>query len=324
MTILSVLIGSALDLAFGDPRWMPHPVVAMGRAISFLETHLRPRFPQTPKGEFVAGTVAAVLVPVAFCALCAFVLWACGLVSPWLRLAAESFACYQLLAACELRRQSMAVAGKLAAGDLPGARQALSMVVGRDTAGLDEAGVTRAAVETVAENASDGVVAPLLFMLVGGAPAGMLYKAVNTADSMVAYHTPRYEHYGKAAARMDDVANLIPARLTALLMVLSAPLVGLSARGAWRVWRRDRGLTGSPNAGQTESACAGALGVALGGDASYFGRLVHKPHLGDDTRPIEWEDVARANRLMMASAALALLVGCLVRLAILGIWGLVA
>ncbi|MEE8715801.1 MAG: adenosylcobinamide-phosphate synthase CbiB [Coriobacteriales bacterium] len=320
-TVLCVVCGFLLDLALGDPRWMPHPVVAMGRSVTWLERHLRPRFPDTPGGQLAAGAVVAVVVPAASCALAAGVLCACELASHALRVAVEAFMCYQLLATHELWRQTMLVRAALLRGDLAGARRAVSMVVGRDTDALDEAGVARAAVETVAENASDGVVAPLLYMVVAGAPGAMLYKAINTLDSMIGYDDERYRYFGRVAARVDDVANWVPARLTALCMVVVAPVVGLSGRGAWRVWRRDRRRHASPNSAQGESAMAGALGVRLGGGATYGGVLVSRPTLGDPGRPVEADDIARANRLMLACCVLALALLCACRVAALAAAG---
>ena len=312
MLALSVLVGFALDLALGDPRWLPHPVVGMGRTISWLEPRLRRAFPDTPAGRRAAGRVLAAMLPLATLALSAgLIALAWWLVGPWLAFALNCLMCYQALAARELWRQTMAVRTPLLAGDLPAARTAVSMVVGRETARLDEAGVARAAVETVAENASDGVVAPLLFMAIGGGPLALAYKAVNTMDSMVGYKNERYLDFGRAAAHLDDVANWLPSRLAALCAVLAAPLVGLSMREAWRIWRRDRRKHASPNAAQTEAAFAGALGLRLNGDATYFGRVVHKPTLGDATRPIEPDDIRRANRLMLAASGVAL-AACLV------------
>ena len=308
---LSVLVGFALDLVLGDPRRLPHPVVGMGRTISWLEPRLRRAFPDTPAGRRAAGRVLAATLPLATLVLAAGLLAAAlWLVGPWLAFVLNCLMCYQALATRELWRQTMAVRTPLLEGDLPAARAAVSMVVGRETAVLGEAGVARAAVETVAENASDGVVAPLLFMAIGGGPLALAYKAVNTMDSMVGYKNERYLDFGRAAAHLDDVANWLPSRLAALCTVLAAPLVGLPMREAWRVWLRDRRKHASPNAAQTEAAFAGALGLRLNGDATYFGRVVHKPTLGDATRPIEPDDIHRANRLMLALAGVSL-VACL-------------
>ena len=304
LACVPVACGFFVDLVVGEPRWLPHPVVGMGHTISWAEPRLRAIFADTPEGRRRAGRVLAVCLPVATLALAEAVLWVAGLAGPVARVAVEALMCFQALATRELWRQTMVVMRLLRAGDLEGARRAVSMVVGRDTASLDAAGVTRAAVETVAENAADGVVAPLFFMAIGGGPAALAYKAVNTMDSMIGYKNERYLDFGRSAARLDDVCNWLPSRLAALAMVVAAPLVGLSAPGAWRIWRRDWSKSTSPNSGQTEAACAGALGVRLLGDALYFGKLVHKPPVGDPGREVEPADIARANRLMVASSAL--------------------
>ncbi len=292
--LAALALGYALDLVVGDPHGIPHPVRWMGRLISALEPPLRAAFPKTDKGEFAAGAVLAIVVPLVSWAVAAAVVVLATRVNPWLGLAVESVVCCQMLATKSLRDESMRVHDALAAGDLPAARKAVSMIVGRDTQGLDVAGVTRAAVETVAENSSDGVVAPLLYMALGGAPLGVLYKAVNTMDSMVGYKNDR----------MDDVLNFVPARVSGALMCAGAALAGFDGRGAWRIMRRDHAKHLSPNSAYTEAACAGALGVRLAGDNYYFGKLVHKPTLGDATRPVEPADIARANRLLYATSLL--------------------
>lgn len=304
--LMALAIGFALDLVVGDPHWLPHPIRLIGRLISGLERILRRVFPATPKGERAAGVVLVVLVCAISTACAIALLVLCGMASPWLALAVESIMCYQMLATKALKDESMKVYDALAAGDLAAARSAVSMIVGRDVERLDAAGVTRAAVETVAENASDGVVAPLLFMAVGGAPLGVFYKAVNTMDSMVGYRNEKYRYFGTAAARFDDVLNFVPARLSGVLMVCAASIARLDAKGAWRIFLRDRRKHASPNSAHTEAACAGALDVALAGDAWYFGKLVEKPTIGDALRPVEAADIVRANRLLYATASLSL------------------
>lgn len=301
-----------LDLILGDPHWMPHPVRWMGAMIAGLENMLRGLLPKTPRGECLGGILMALLVGGAFCGGSALLLWALALISPWLAWGVEVWLTYQLLAARALERESMAVYPCLVSGDLPAARTAVSRIVGRDTQSLDEAGVAKAAVETVAENTCDGVVAPLIFLWLGGLPLGMLYKAVSTMDSMVGYRNARYQFFGWAGARLDDLFNLIPARLAGLSMCLAAAVLpGYSGRGALRVFLRDRKQHKSPNSAHTEAACAGALGIQLAGDASYGGKLVKKPTLGDQLRPVEPQDIPRACRLMYADAlvVLALLAG---------------
>ena len=313
MTILAVAVGFAADLAFGDPRWLPHPVVAMGRAITWAEGRLRGAFPQTSAGTRAAGLVLAVALPLACGLLTWGILHLCGMVHSGLRFVVEAWASYQILAACELRRQSLTVARAFSKGGLVAAREAVGLIVGRDTSVLDEQGVARAAVETVAENASDGVIAPLFYLMIGGAPLGMAYKAVNTLDSMVGYKNERYLRFGRAAAKLDDIANYLPSRIAALLWVAAAALTGNDARSAWRIWRRDRRNHASPNSAQTESACAGALNVQLAGPAYYFGEYYKKPTIGDAVRPIEPEDIHRANRMMYAESLLALALGLVIR-----------
>ena len=313
MSGLAVLGGFVLDAVFGDPAWLPHPVVLMGKCISKLEKALRARFPKTQQGELLAGAVLAFCLPVGTFLLTSAVCLLAAKISPWLGLAVQMFWCGQALAAKGLVQESRNVYGELVKPDLPAARKAVSRIVGRDTENLTAEGVTKAAVETVAENASDGVIAPLLYMLLGGAPLALTYKAVNTMDSMVGYKNETYLYFGRAAAKLDDVANYIPSRLSALLWVAAAALTGSDAKGAWRIWRRDRRNHASPNSAQTESACAGALGVQLAGPAYYFGEYYPKPTIGDALRPIEPQDILRADRMMYAASVLALVLGLVIR-----------
>ena len=309
----AVLGGFVLDTLFGDPSWLPHPVVLMGKAISALEKRLRARLPQTPQGELLGGAVVAFTLPVGTFLLTSLVCLGAAKLSPWLELAVQMFWCGQALAAKGLAQESTNVYRALIKPDLPAARKAVSRIVGRDTQNLTLEGVTKAAVETVAENASDGVIAPLLYMLLGGAPLALTYKAINTMDSMLGYKNEKYLYFGRAAAKLDDAANYLPSRLAGLLWCAAAALTGNSPKGAWRIWRRDRRCHASPNSAQTESACAGALGVQLAGPAYYFGEYYAKPTIGDPLRPIEPEDIRRANRMMYAESVLALAVGLAVR-----------
>lgn len=315
--LLALLIGFCLDLLLGDPHWAPHPVRAIGALIAGLEKLLRRLLPKSPSGE-LAGGVALVLLTLAIpTGLTVLLLWACNLVSPWLALAVESLLSYQLLATKSLAAESRKVYDALKTGDLDKARYAVSMIVGRDTASLDEAGVARAAVETVAENASDGVIAPLIFLAIGGAPLGMFYKAANTMDSMVGYKNDQYLYFGRAAAKFDDILNLIPARVAGVLMCLGGAAAGYDGKNAWRIFIRDRKNHKSPNSAHTEAACAGALQLRLAGPNYYFGQLVDKPYIGDDQRPIEPLDILRSGRILYATAFFALLVFCGVPLLIL-------
>ena len=309
MTVWAVVGGFVLDCLFGDPAWLPHPVVFMGKAISRLEAFLRPRLPKTPKGELLGGAIVAFCLPVGTLLFTGAVCWGAARLHPLLGLAVQMFWCGQALAARGLAQESTNVYRELIKPDLPAARKAVSRIVGRDTAALTAEGVTKAAVETVAENASDGVIAPLLYMLIGGAPLALTYKAINTMDSMLGYKNEKYLYFGRVPAKLDDVANYLPSRLAGLLWVAAAALTGNSARGAWKIWRRDRRRHASPNSAQTESACAGALGVQLAGPAYYFGQYYPKLTIGDALRPIEPEDILRANRMMYAESLLALALG---------------
>ena len=309
----AVLGGFVLDCRFGDPAWLPHPVVYMGKAISKLEKFLRPRLPKTPQGELLGGAIVAFCLPVGTFLLTGLVCWGAARLHPLLGLAVQMFWCGQALAARGLVQESTNVYKELKKPDLPGARKAVSRIVGRDTAELTAEGVTKAAVETVAENASDGVIAPLLYMLIGGAPLALTYKAINTMDSMLGYKNEKYLYFGRVPAKLDDVANYLPSRLAALLWVAAAAFTHNDAKGAWKIWRRDRRRHASPNSAQTESACAGALGVQLAGPAYYFGQYYPKLTIGDALRPIEPEDILRANRMMYVASSFALAWGCALR-----------
>ena len=311
--VVAGALSFCLDLLLGDPGWIPHPVVWMGRAISGLEERLRRIFPKTTRGEWAAGALLAILLPAGTLALTFSVLWLAGQIHPGLRFFLEVFWGWQALAVRGLGKESSRVYRALREGTLEQAQQAVARIVGRDTQSLTAEGVTKAAVETVAENASDGVIAPLLYMLLGGAPLALTYKAINTMDSMLGYKNEKYLYFGRAAAKLDDVANYIPSRLAALLWIMAAAFTRNDAKGAWRIWRRDRRNHASPNSAQTESACAGALGVQLAGPAYYFGEYYPKPTIGDPLRPIEPEDILRADRMMYVASGFALAFGCAIR-----------
>lgn len=307
-SLLALVLGFCIDLVVGDPHSIPHPVVFIGRLISCLDKAVRKAFPKTTLGENLAGFAIWILVVSISTLVPLGILALCHLVSPWLRLAVESIMCWQILATKSLRDESMKVFDALETGDLEASRYAVSMIVGRDTACLDDAAVTRAAVETVAENTSDGIVAPMLFLALGGAPLGFFYKAVNTMDSMLGYLEMPYKNVGLVPAKMDDVLNFIPARLSALLMLLAGMLLGMDVRNGWKIFRRDRYNHASPNSAQTESVCAGLLGLRLAGDAWYHGVLHKKKYIGDPVREIEHADIPRACRLLYVTAALSLLI----------------
>lgn len=318
MILLAVAAGFLLDLLLGDPGWMPHPVVWMGKAIGKLEGVLRSVFPETEKGQFWGGVLLAAAMVCGSGLFFGGICWAAGRIHPALAFFFQTFWCWQALALKGLAEESEKVRQELEKGDLPAARKAVSRIVGRDTQALTEEGVTKAAVETVAENFSDGVAAPLFYMLLGGAPLAMVYKAINTMDSMVGYRNETYLYFGRAAARLDDAANFLPSRLAALLWIAGAALAGFDGKNAWKIWRRDRRNHASPNSAQTEAACAGALGIRLAGPASYFGKRYDKPYIGDSLRQPEPEDIRRANRMLYVSGWLAALAGLALRWALLG------
>ena len=304
----ALAIGFVIDCALGDPHTLPHPVVLIGKLIAALEKAFRHLMPKTPGGEKIAGGCIWLLAV----SLSGLIPWTilrlCGMVSPWLRLAVHSIMCWQIIAPRSLRDESMKVYHTLKTGTLPEARKAVSMIVGRDTENLDADAVARAAVETVAENASDGVIAPMLFIALGGAPMGFVYKAVNTMDSMLGYVEPPYKNIGLVPARMDDLFNFIPARLCAMLMLLAGCILGMDVKNGWKIFRRDRYNHASPNSAQTESVCAGLLGLRLAGDASYHGVLHKKKFIGDALREITPDDIPASCRLMYTAAVLMLVI----------------
>lgn len=306
-SLLALFIGFGMDLILGDPHGLPHPVVLIGKLISALEKRLRKLFPKTVRGENAAGGVLWLLVVIISTALPALLLRLCYGCSPWLGLTAESILCWQILATKSLKDESMKVYRALETGDLEKSRYAVSMIVGRDTAQLDDAAVTRAAVETVAENTSDGVIAPMLYLAIGGAPLGFFYKAVNTMDSMLGYVELPYKNIGLVPAKMDDFFNYLPSRLCAMLMLIGGWMLKMDVGNGWRIFKRDRFNHASPNSAQTESVCAGLLGLRLAGDAWYHGVLHKKKYIGDPVREIEHQDIPRACRLLYMTAILSLL-----------------
>ena len=306
-SLLALALGFGIDLLMGDPHSIPHPVIFIGKLISALEKLVRKIFPKTVKGENFAGGVLWLVVVAVSTAVPALLLWLCYGIRVWLGLAIESIMCWQILATKSLKDESMKVYDALQTGDIEKSRYAVSMIVGRDTARLDDKAVARAAVETVAENTSDGIVAPLIFLCLGGAPLGFFYKAVNTMDSMLGYVEMPYKNIGLVSAKMDDVVNYIPARLSALVMLAAGWLMKLDVKNGWRIFKRDRYNHASPNSAQTESVCAGLLGLCLAGDAWYHGELHKKKFIGDALREIEYEDIKRACRLLYVTAVLSLI-----------------
>ncbi|MDD7220648.1 MAG: adenosylcobinamide-phosphate synthase CbiB [Clostridia bacterium] len=307
-SMLALAAGFIIDLIIGDPRWLYHPVCIIGKLISFLEKILRKIFPETERGELLAGGVEVLLVCILSGGIPFIILYYLYRLSPWAGFALETFWCAQLLAAKSLKEESMKVYDRLKNGTIEEARHAVSMIVGRDTENLTEEGVTKAAVETVAENSSDGVLAPMFYMALGGVWLMFLYKGINTMDSMLGYKNDRYLYFGRCAARLDDVANYIPSRISGWLMVAASALVKLDVKNAARIYRRDRRNHASPNSAQTEAAMAGALDVQLAGNAFYFGKLYKKPTIGDAQRPVEPEDIRRACSLLYATAVLGVFV----------------
>lgn len=309
----AVLLGFALDCLLGDPNTPLHPACLIGRLVSLTEKLLRRVFPKPKGGETAAGVLLWLVVCGVSFAVPFFALrWLHGR-NFWLGFAVETLLCWLVLACRSLADAGKAVHAALGKS-LEDGRKAVAMYVGRDTGELDEAGIIKAAVETVAENTTDGVVAPLVFLLIGGAPLGLLYKAVNTLDSMVGYHNDKYEYFGKFAARMDDLFNFIPARLAAACLLVASGMLGLDNRNALRVFQRDRNGHKSPNAGQTESVCAGALHIQLGGDASYFGKTVQKASFGDPDRVVRRTDILQTCDLMRMASVTALVLCAVVRL----------
>ena len=301
---LPVMAGFVLDLMFGDPVWLYHPVRMIGHLISGVEKIIRSLFPSGKTGERIGGGLLVVIVVAVSMAVPGGILYLTYHISFYLGLAVESFMCYQILATKSLKVESDRVYQEIQTGDIVRARKAVSMIVGRDTQNLTIEGVTKAAVETVAENTSDGIIAPLFYMAIGGPVLMFIYKGINTMDSMVGYKNEKYINFGRYAAKLDDIVNYIPARISAWLMIAAAYLEGFDGKNAKKVFLRDRYKHASPNSAQTEAVMAGALNVQLAGNAYYFGKLYEKPTIGDANRDIEYEDIKRANTLLYVSSFL--------------------
>ena len=316
LSLLALVLGFILDLIIGDPHGLYHPIRLVGNLIGLLEKHMNKKS-DSPDRQMVMGWLMALIVITLSSGIPLLLLLLAYHIHPVCGLVLETIMCWQLLATKSLKDESMKVYRKLKKHDLQGSRHAVSMIVGRDTEVLDETGVTKATVETVAENTSDGVIAPMLYMAIGGAFLGWMYKSINTMDSMVAYKNDRYLYFGRIPAYLDDIANYIPARLAGLLMVLASFLVRLDGTHAFAIFRRDRYNHASPNSAQTEAVMAGALNVQLAGDAWYFGELHKKKTIGDDIRPVEAEDIVRANKLLYGTAVVSLVIFTLVKYLIL-------
>ncbi len=313
-TLIAIVAGFILDLIFGDPHSLPHPICLIGNFISFLERNLRKIFGFSNNGLLFGGGVLVLIVISTCFALPYALLYLAGMVNSWLAFALETLMFYQIFATKCLRDESMKVYYALQKGDLDEARLMLSWIVGRDTKNLSEAEVTKGAVETIAENTADGIIAPMFYMFLGGAPLAFLYKGINTMDSMVGYKNEKYLYFGRCAAKLDDVANFIPARITGLLMIGAAYFLNLDVQGAWKTFWRDRYNHLSPNSAMTESVAAGALNIQLGGGHFYFGKWVHKDTIGDDIRPVKAEDIIATNNLLYMTAILSLILFTLIYL----------
>ena len=311
----AIAVGFLIDFFVGDPYTLPHPVVGIGKCISFFDKKLR-RGNSNPK-DVPRGTVTVIAVILISTVIPALILVGAWFIHPAVYAVVDSIMCWQIVAARQLARESTKVRRALEKGDTEGARKAVSNIVGRDTNVLDEKGICRAAVETVAENTSDGVIAPLFWMILFGAVGGFFYKSINTMDSMLGYKSEKYLYFGRAAAKTDDVVNFVPSRISAVLMILACPICRLNGRNARRIFHRDRYKHASPNSAQTESACAGALELRLAGDAIYGGIVHKKEYIGDPIREIEPSDIGRANRLMYVSSLFMLLIGLILRTAVI-------
>lgn len=310
--IFAFIAGFVLDLLIGDPHFIPHPVRLIGSLISFCDKRLNcdAGYNISEKKlnltKYKRGMLLAFTVIFATFAISVIIIVAAYSINLYAGVIAEAVMTWQILATKCLRVEGMRVYDALRTDGIDAGRRAVSMIVGRDTSVLDAAGVTRAVVETIAENTSDGVIAPMLYTAIGGPVLGFVYKAVNTMDSMLGYKNDKYMYFGRFAARLDDVVNFIPARISAYLMIAAAFIGGrqFDGKNAYHIFKRDRFNHASPNSAQTESVCAGALRVQLAGDAVYFGKLVKKKYIGDALREIEYEDIKRANRLMYITAFL--------------------
>ena len=317
ISLVALVMGYILDLIFGDPYWMPHPVRFIGNLISILEKVIRRFMPKTKRGEYIGGIILTVMVVSISMVIPLVIILMAKSINTYLALTVETFMCYQILATKSLKVESMKVYDELAKNDLPSARKAVSMIVGRDTKDLTFSGVAKAAVETVAENTSDGIIAPMIFIAIGGAPMGFFYKAINTLDSRVGYKNERYINFGRFAAKLDDVVNYLPARISAYQMILSSFFLRYDYKNAFKIYKRDRYNHASPNSAQTESVCAGALDIQLAGNAYYFGKLYEKPTIGDDIREINYDDIKKANRLLYCTSFISIVIISIIKITII-------
>ncbi len=309
VTVFAVVIGFILDLILGDPYWLcakiGHPIITIGKLISLLEKVIRQIFPNNKLSLRIAGGLLVFLVISITSCVSFIILQLIYAINMILGFLLETFLCYQIFAVKSLKDESMKV---YLADNLVDKRLKLSYIVGRDTTHLDETGVIKATVETIAENTTDGVIAPMIFMLIGGAPLGLMYKAINTLDSMIGYKNEKYKYFGTIGARLDDLANFIPARITAILMLISSMILKFNTKNGFKIFLRDRFNHKSPNSAQTESVMAGMLGIQLAGNAYYFGELYEKPTIGDMIRPVEMEDIKIANAVLYTTSILGMII----------------
>jgi adenosylcobinamide-phosphate synthase len=303
--LFSVFLGFILDLIFGDPHFMPHPIRLIGSVISKGEKIIRKIM---PKKEYLGGAILSIFVILSSFFLPFIILIICKKISIYLKIIIEAIFIYQIMATKSLKTESMRVYKYLKKKDILNSRKYLSWIVGRDTENLNEKQITKATVETIAENTSDGVIAPLFYIIIGGAPLGFLYKAVNTLDSMIGYKNDKYLYFGRFAARTDDVFNFLPAIIASYIMLLGSFILGLDYKNAYKIYKRDKNKSSSPNSCKTESVAAGALDVELLGDAYYFGKLVKKETIGDNIKEIEIDHIKTMNKLMYVTAVLSLII----------------
>lgn len=321
--IIVLCVGFILDIIIGDPYWLWHPVRGIGKVIELAEKilikvfRLREGRETDSRKKIIAGGIMVITVIFVSVVVPFFILFFTEKINIYFRIVLECIMCYEMLAMKSLKTESMKVYNALKSGSVEKARIDVSMIVGRDTQKLSEEGIIKAAVETVAENTSDGVIAPLIYMMLFGPLGGFFYKAVNTMDSMVGYKNDRYYYFGKVAAKLDDILNYIPSRISALFMIIVAFILKMDYKNAIYIYKRDRYNHASPNSAQTEAVCAGALSVQLAGDAYYFGQLYKKPTIGDYKRSVEAEDIKRANYLLYGTSFITLLFGVLLMIIIL-------
>ena len=300
-----------LDFILGDPEWFHHPIRFIGRLIKALEKAIR--FACKSNNQLIFGGALVVLICITVVFFLTFIiLQIAKAINPWVYIIVNVLLMYFAIAAKCLKNEGARIRKYLINGDMENARKYLGFIVGRDVDKLEMPEIVRGTVETIAENTSDGVIAPLFYMIIGGAPLAMAYKAINTMDSMIGYKNEKYLYFGKAAAILDDIVNFVPARITGYLMVVGAVALRLDWKSSFKILKRDNKKHSSPNSGYPEAAAAGALGVRLGGSNSYFGVQSQKPFIGERTREFEVEDISRVSRLMYATTILFLYIATII------------